>query len=138
MSTHVQPPEGDYEDDHPDASMTPEETWLSVMPPIPLADYQGPVRNPANPEWRAVAVGNGAVYPEWDVTNGWLADRILVPDLDRHEGFGKALRWALDRAGPSWSGRRGMWSSGLISRHLEGQTTHADRLEMTRICRREG
>ncbi len=114
----------------------PEQAWLSVMPPIPLADYQGPVRNPAHPEWRAVAVGHDIApsttrvigmhpaWPEREVVNGWLADSILVPDLDRHEGFGKALRWY----GPHLPGaaEAERWRHWLSRWGLD-QTTDADR-----------
>lgn len=116
------------------------ETWLSVMPPIPLADYFGPLRTPGDPMWRAVAVGHdiapsttrvigmSPVYPEREVVNGWLADSILVPDLDRHEGFGKALRHLRNNGGcgPVYWAAHGV--GGLVNRFWTEQTTEADRL----------
>ena len=127
---------------------TTEATWLDEMQAMPLARGVC-VAHPANGRRGIVAmVLRGPLEPGgegcsvlWDDAGDQpdlhtLYDSVgLVVDLSTANGFGYALRWALARVGPSWSGARGMWSSGLISRHLEGQTTDADRLALAKAYR---
>ena len=131
---------------------TTTETWLDILPAIPLAGYCGPLLNPDNPGWRAVAINHdiatatvhavwprgGKRGPHWLSGDGWLSEEILRPDLDTPEGMGHALRSFLQQ-----QAGKGSWfvdadvtiKEALIWRHISDDTTDADRMAIAQALR---
>lgn len=124
-----------------------EETWLDVMPAIPLA-YGVPVLARDDGLTGVVTYlrqsgeihyadgdedGAGVVLKDDDTPVECPLSRLVV-DLGDPQGFAYALRWVYQRG---WPHRRYGEADNLAAaarRHTFGRTTDADRLAMARAC----
>ncbi|KKN03268.1 hypothetical protein LCGC14_1109340 [marine sediment metagenome] len=105
---------------------TKTETWLDIIPAIPLT--------PSVP----ITDGKrfGIVTDDASVTlSPWAIDPLyehpnMRVDLDDPQGFGYAYRWLYPT--PAYLHRT---VPGMMGRHLRGETTHADRLALAKALR---
>ena len=112
--------------------MSREESWLEVMPRLPLVRGVPLRERLPNGDWvRCVCLGTTVwtfLREEWDAS---LLGPLRV-DLEENQGMAFALRllaprYALiDPLGEWWD---------VMDRHLEGETTDADRLLVARTIR---
>jgi len=115
---------------------TTEQTWLDIIPALPL-DQAVPVagyaqdsimrgvvvRRRAHGDWQ-VEHTSGAAWP----TVGWRVD------LDDPQGFGYALRMAaeLGACNSMYIAECGIGWNGIVAAYFTGRTDDADRLALAR------
>ena len=123
------------------------ETWLDVIPAIPLARGV-PVVGPKGKPGTVIEVGEDGVPIVGYTTNhgtsdikrnqrartaGWHPAQCR-PDLDDHQGFGFALRAYLPRARSPKRSPAPNWLA-IIHRHIHGETSDDDRQALARALR---
>jgi len=117
------------------------ETWLDIMPAIPLARGV-PVLNkmlhPAGGKDIVCGPGEGS---DWYLTVGSSVNTRgqthvgnLRVDLDDPQGFGYALRYALSH-GVGFCFERDYNDAAVLERWVNGNTTNADRLTLAKALR---
>ena len=116
---------------------TATETWLDVMPVIPLAKAV-PVRATDGEGIDVALLGVGGRYRM--AFSGWQDGLVVRVDLDDPQGFGYALRHMSLLAGTDPLARATMADAldelggfdAHLHRHLHGKTTEDDRLRVAR------
>lgn len=116
------------------------ETWLDVMPAIPLAKGVPLTREVDGDREFDVCVGGSICGDPWEThEHPWHEENRV--DLDELQGFGYVLWWAFAKVrqwvDSGWNVHGAMSVTvvldELLTRHIKGAITDADRCILTKI-----